>query len=196
MGKLEKEVRKRNRKINIQKTILATLFLLGALSVAFVAPNMVKVLSKFEPDFLKRKFGKYNFNKSFKRLKDAGLIVFKKTPKGSFVHLTNKGKVKLRQLELSDYKLKEVPVWDGKWRLLIFDIKEKRKGLRDKIRLTLKKIGFFYLQKSVWVYPYDCEDLITLLKADFKVGKDVLYIIADSIENDKEIRKNFKLNFC
>ena len=54
-------------------------------------------------------------------------------------------------------------------------------------------IGFVRLQDSVWVYPYDCEDLITLLKADFRVGKDVLYLIVDSIENDKYLRAEFNL---
>jgi hypothetical protein len=43
----------------------------------------------------------------------------------------------------------------------------------------------------VWVYPYDCEDLITLLKADFKIGKDLLYVITESIENDKWLRQSF-----
>jgi CRISPR-associated endonuclease Cas2 len=77
---------------------------------------------------------------------------------------------------------------------LIFDIKEERKGMRDKIRRTLNTIGFIRLQDSVWVYPYDCEDLIMLLKADFKIGKDLVYIIADSIENDKDLRLAFNLN--
>jgi DNA-binding PadR family transcriptional regulator len=196
MGNLEKAVKIKNKKANLQKIILGTIFVVGTLSVALVAPKMLKVLSKLEPDFLKRKLGKYSVNRSFKRLKDAGLIIFKKTEKGNFAELTEKGKAKLRKLELCDFKLKKTPIWDGKWRVLIFDIKNKRKGLRDKIRLTLKKIGFIYLQRSVWVYPYDCEDLITLLKADFEVGKDLLYIIADSIENDKKLRKDFKLDFC
>ena len=32
---------------------------------------------------------------------------------------------------------------------------------------------------------------MALIKADFKVGKDILYIIADSIENDRWIRNYF-----
>ncbi len=194
MGKLEEDVRKRSRKTNIQKAILNTLFVLGGLSVALIAPKMMKVLAKLRPDFIKNRFGKYNFNRSFKRLKTAGLIDFKNTPRGNFAILTSKGEAKLRQLELADYKLKKPRRWDGKWRILIFDIKEERKDLRDQIRYTLKRIGFVYLQDSVWVYPYDCEDLITLLKADFKIGKDVLYIIADSIENDTWLRDSFRLD--
>src|SRR3989339_1586873 len=193
MGQMEKESKKRTRKANLQKAILATIFTLGGLSVALIAPKMTKVLSMIEPEFMKSKYKKYTFNKSFSRLKNSGLIVFKKTEKGNFAHLTAKGEVKLRQLELNDYTTKKPKYWDKKWRILAFDIKEERKSMRNKIRHTLRRIGFVRLQDSVWVYPYDCEDLIMLLKADFRIGKDLLYIIADSIENDKNLRKTFDL---
>lgn len=55
------------------------------------------------------------------------------------------------------------------------------------------EIGFIRLQDSVWIYPYDCEDLLTLLKADLKVGKDLLYMIVDSLEGDAKIRLFFGL---
>jgi CRISPR-associated endonuclease Cas2 len=194
MGKLEKESKKRTQKANLQKAILGTIFAVGGLSIALVAPKMAKILTKMEPDFMKNKFRKYSFNRSFNKLKNAGLIVFEKTERGNFVRLTPKGEAKLRLLELNNYKIKKPKQWDGKWRILIFDIKEERKGMRDKIRRTLNTIGFIRLQDSVWVYPYDCEDLIMLLKADFKIGKDLVYIIADSIENDKDLRLAFNLN--
>lgn len=54
-------------------------------------------------------------------------------------------------------------------------------------------MGFVRLQDSVWVYPYDCEDFINLIKTDFKIGKDLLYIVADKIEGDKSLVKFFKL---
>ncbi len=193
MGKLERKTRIRNIRTNFQKVILGTLLAVGGLSVALVAPKVLQALVKLNPNFIKNKFSKYNINRSFQRLKKAGLIVFKNTSKGNFAVLTSDGEVRLRQLELTDYKLKKPRRWDGKWRLLVFDIKESRRALREQIRWTLKRIGFAYLQDSVWVYPYDCEDLITLLKVDFQIGKDLLYIIAESIENDVELRVNFDL---
>src|SRR3989344_2167295 len=194
MGNLEQKSRKRTRKANTQKAILAGIYGLGILSVALMAPKTTKILKKFEPDFLKNKNKKYSFNRSLSRLKNNRLIIFEKTPKGTFARLTEKGEAKMRQLELRDFKIKKPKHWDGKWRLLIFDVKEERKGLRDKIRRTLIQIGFVRLQDSVWVYPYDCEDLIMFLKADFRIGKDLLYVIADSIENDKVLRQTFNLH--
>jgi CRISPR-associated endonuclease Cas2 len=83
--------------------------------------------------------------------------------------------------------------WDKKWRVLIFDIPESRKSDRDKIRNSLLSIGFSKLQNSVWVYPYDCENIISLLKADTEIGDRVLYIIAEAIENEDELKKHFNL---
>ena len=126
-------------------------------------------------------------------MKDHGLVFFEKTDKGTFMRLTQQGEDKLIRFELLGYKLKKPKKWDKKWRMLIFDIKEERKRTRDKIRFTLNRIGFLRLQDSVWVYPYDCEDFVTLMKADFKIGRDLLYLIVDTIEGDAKIKNYFKL---
>lgn len=39
--------------------------------------------------------------------------------------------------------------------MVLFDIKEKNKYLRDNLRYKLKELGFSQLQKSVWITPYD-----------------------------------------
>lgn len=46
---------------------------------------------------------------------------------------------------------------DGKWQMIIFDIPEKKKKLREILRSTLRFFGYEYLQDSVWVCPYDVE---------------------------------------
>jgi len=109
------------------------------------------------------------------------------------LRITPKGEKELQGLSVPGFKLPKPRRWDGKWRVLIFDIPEQRKGLRDKLRRTLRIIGFARLQDSVWIYPYDCEDFVTLLKADFKIGKDLLYMIVDTLEYDTPLRKKFDL---
>jgi DNA-binding transcriptional regulator PaaX len=127
--------------------------------------------------------------RSRSRLVARGLLVYQR----NMLRLTTKGEQVLRRLELHNFKLRKPKRWDRKWRVLIFDIPERRKGLRQKVRNTLKTIGFLRLQNSVWAYPYDCEDLITLLKADFKIGKDLLYLIVDSLEYDRQLKERFGL---
>ena len=186
MGRMETESRRRARRGEIQKIILSTVAAAGVLSIALLAPNSLKMLKALGISTSVRK--NEVVNASRKRLIASGLLEY--TPQG-FLVLTKRGEKRLRWLELYDYKFKKPKRWDRKWRVLIFDIKEERKSTRNKIRQTLTVIGFTRLQDSVWVYPYDCEDLITLLKADFKVGKDLLYLIVDSIENDSWLKKHF-----
>jgi len=57
----------------------------------------------------------------------------------------------------------------------------------------MQAVGFLRIQDSSWLYPYDCEEFMALLKADLHIGKDVLYAVVEEIENDKWIRKHFNL---
>ena len=161
------------------------------LTVGAVAPNALKILGMFSGSAGKKGRSKEYVDTSRKRLVQNKLLEY--TANG-FLKLTPKGEAKLRQLELHEYKTKKPKLWDKKWRILIFDIREERRSLRDKVRNTLIAIGFQRLQDSVWVYPYDCEDLMTLLKVDFKVGKELLYLIVEKIENDAWLKKKFNVS--
>ena len=90
-------------------------------------------------------------------------------------------------------KIRAPRVWDQKWRIVIFDIWERRRGVRDKLRRTLEKAGFRRIQDSVWVCPYDCEEFVTFLRADLRLGEGILYLIAEGVENDAKLRKLFDL---
>ena len=187
MGIIEEKYRKRKSKNDIQKAVLTAVKVAGFLSLAIIAPNSLQYLKSFGITPGKRQ--KEIMARSRDRLVRDGLLKYD----GKFIRLTEKGQSTLESLELKDWKIDKPKKWDGKWRMLIFDIPERRKSLRDKIRSTLLYIGFLRIQDSVWIFPYDCEDFISLVKADLKVGKDLLYIIADSIENDKSYKKYFNL---
>jgi len=47
--------------------------------------------------------------------------------------------------------------WDGKWRLVLFDIVQDHASHRDRLRRYLRSKGFGYLQDSVWVSPHPLE---------------------------------------
>ena len=191
MSGAEIKIEKQIRNSKIQKIILNSLYVAGVISLAALAPNTLSLLKHLDPD--KKKYQKYGVNSAIKRLRDKGLVEWKETEKGVFLKLTKQGEKAIETLERKQYKVAKPKKWDGKWRIVIFDIKETKKGTRDNFRRTLIQIGFLKLQHSVWVYPYPCEELITLIKTDFMIGKEILYIIADSIENDKAVRKHFEL---
>jgi DNA-binding transcriptional regulator PaaX len=187
MGQLEKILKQSHSKTQVQKAILTAVEAVGVIMLVTVVPNTAILLKQFGYDPGRRH--KEIIKRSRERLVRSKLLSYH----NGFLRLTEKGTAALRSFELADYKIDKPKKWDGRWRMLVFDIAEKRRNVRTNIRRTLVHIGFIKLQQSVWVYPYDCEDLITLLKANFKIGKDLLYVIVDSIENDKHLREIFKL---
>lgn len=102
--------------------------------------------------------------------------------------LRQTNKFKLRQMVLP-----KSSSWDGKWRMVIFDVPETNKRTRDSMAKKLKELGFRAIQKSTFIYPFDCEKEIQLIKAYFSLTDELNYIIAKKIDNDKEIRKMFSL---
>lgn len=184
---MEKKSRERLHNSRLQRAVLATAESVENLTTGMLAGSVYKMYKLIDRHEQKRKYR--SILSARERLITHGLL----RRNGVFVELTAKGKEKLREWEKRDYQLPRPEKWDGKWRVLIFDIPEKRKELREKVRNTLRAIGFKWLQDSVWVYPFDCEDFIALLKADFCIGKDLLYIIADAIENDRKLRDYFEV---
>ncbi|MFA5997427.1 MAG: CRISPR-associated endonuclease Cas2 [Candidatus Paceibacterota bacterium] len=191
MENAELKLQKKLRNSKIQKVVLNSLYIAGALAVAVAAPNVLSLLKHLDPQ--KKGSRKSSVDTAIKRLREKGLVTWEKRGKGVFLRLTKQGEKAIRILERKEYRVAIPKKWDGKWRVIIFDIREKMRADRNKFRKTLIQIGFLKLQHSVWVYPYPCEELITLIKTDFKMGKEILYIIADSIENDKVVRKHFEL---
>ena len=179
-------------RIPVQKILLTTIAVAGVLSVAILAPNALKVIKQFSGDkgFRRKKY----LNNSIGRLQKNGLVRFEVNDEGKkFVKLTRKGEERLAKYKIGDLKIKKPLRWDKKWRVVIFDIREKKKHLRDLLRTLLDRLWFVKLQNSVWVYPYECEELIIMLKSNLFLGKDVLYMTVEKIENDKWLKESFGL---
>lgn len=187
MGTLETENARRAKRKNLQHLVLESVYVAGLIGAALVAPNVIGAMKKLGLDPTERQVESINVAR--KRLIQKGLLRYE----NGLVRLTREGERRVRMADLASALESKPKKWDGKWRMLIFDIPERRKSLRHKVRHTLISIGFHRLQDSVWVYPYNCEDLIALLKADFRVGKDLLYLIVEDIENDRAIRAVFGL---
>jgi len=192
MGTLETESRKRLRRGQLEAAILGTLAVVGIGAVAIAAPNVLKLLKYVDPDWITKRDPRERLYVIASRLKRKGLVKFERVGGKTRMLLTEKGRIMAHRAMLGN-PLPQKILWDRKWRMLIFDIPEKRRPLRDKVRAILTGFGFVRLQDSVWVFPHDCEDVITLLKTELRLGTQMLYIIADAIEYDKPIRAHFGL---
>jgi len=192
MGVVEIGARKKRLYTNVQQALLATVALTGVVLVAAIAPNAPAALSKL-PSF-KRAQLRYQYKTALGRLAAQGHIVFEKRGGKQYARITESGR-KILGFEQEKAKLKNTKKrrWNGRWRVVIFDIPERRRRTRDRLRIVMQEVGFVRLQDSVWVFPYDCEDFITLLKAELKIGVAILYMVVEQIENDKHLRVHFGL---
>ena len=194
MGKVEIEAKIKRRKTQVQRIILGTIASAGLLSIMAVAPNALQALAMLERGLKPRKKSpRFVVETAFARLLDKGHIVLVKTAKGKFARLTPEGRLALARMVVCSPDTRTHRRWDKRWRMVTYDIKESRKKSRRQLQRTLRSFGFYRLQDSVWVYPYDTEELITLLKAEYSVGKEVLYAVVEHLENDRELRAYFQL---
>ena len=171
----------------MQDIILNTLAGVGIIGVGLLAPNVIGAMSKL--GLIPNRRQKEYISSSASKMVKKGLLKFN----GKFYELTLLGKERLRRWEFANFKFNKPKKWDKKWRVIIFDIPDKKRRVRDQVRSLFKTAGFYLLQESVWVYPHDCEDIIALLKTDFGVGKDMLYLIVEELENDRHLREEFNL---
>ncbi len=191
MGTMEQASKKRTRRGNVERAILSGLAVAGIGLVAMAAPNTLQLLKYADPDWIIKRDPKQRVREATYRLKKKKLVEFVSENGHVRLRITDKGKAHLQSLSFGP--LRKPRRWDGKWRLVIFDIPEKKRGLRNRARSIVVGFGFIKLQHSVWAYPYDCEEAIALLKAHLHIGRDLLYIIADAIEYDAPLRKEFGL---
>ena len=187
---MESESKKRVKKVRLENILLGSIAVAGVAGIALLAPPMLRLLKNADPEWLLKRDPGRRLRESALRLKRKGLVEFKNENGKKRLRLTPRGEKVMGSIWNETYQLQKPRRWDGKWRLVIFDIPEKQRPTRDKIRHLVSRLGFLRLQDSVWVYPYDCEELVTLLKTDLKIGRAVLYIIADAIEFDKPIRQH------
>lgn len=107
--------------------------------------------------------------------------------------LTKDGRQKALKYQIDEIKIKKPEKWDGKWRMVIFDIPEKKKKAREALRNKLRELGFRELQKSVLVFPYECEDEIDFIVEVFEIRPYVRFMRVDSFTNEEQLKIKFKL---
>lgn len=132
-----------------------------------------------------------NFADRIRYLRRHGLIETFVEGKEEFVEITPKGmgRVKVYQEEIVSIARPES--WDGKWRVIIFDIPNKRKVSRDVLRCKLINLGFVKIQESVYVYPFECTREISSISNRLGVTDSVLIMISEIIQGETEIIESF-----
>ena len=170
--------------MEIGGTILEVLYTLGKmvprpLEGPYVWANRIKNIEK----------GQYY--RSLRHLKQRGLVKIISKKDQRFIKLTASGQLEAL-LVMAKVPVKEK--WDGKWRLLIFDIPEASRSKRKLFRSLLKANGFYRLQASVYISPYSLNRQAINYLQQCKLMEYIRILRIEELDNDVEIKKYFNLN--
>jgi len=187
-----RELSGKNKKL---REILRLLAGGAALSTMLIMP----VTGRIFKDFLDEKsdweewkmFNKNYLRQTIRKLEAKKLVEIETQGEMGIVKLTQNGRKKVLKMGLEFLTISAPDRWDGKWRLVFYDIFEGNKSVREEFRRRLKSAGFYPLQESVYLHAYPCEKEIEFLKHFLGVGGAVRVIIAEKIENDLEFRTYF-----
>lgn len=189
---------------NRYATVRRILTLLGAGAVLslslFVTPAAAMLAKPFLDDKRDRdrnawrQFSLRYLRTTIKRLQKEKIVTVEEKNGEHIIVLTKHGKHRILKYSLETLSIEKPARWDGRWRLVIYDVAKQKKYLRDVFRETLKSIGFYQLQESVWLYPYPCEKEVTFLREYYGIGNEVVYVVATTLEDDSPYITYFGLS--
>jgi len=189
--------------VKIDPKTKEVLMLLGAgafLAASIIFPGLPMAAKPFidvvkEADRNKRqkeweKFNLWRLRQVIKRMQSSKLVEVKEEKGVPIIKITHKGKQKLLRYKIDEMVLDESN-WDGKWRLIIYDVQTGKRANSEMFRTMLNKLRFLKLQKSVYLTPFKCEDEIEYLRLLFEIGNEVQILKVGSLENEAAYRRYF-----
>lgn len=185
----KKRIRRR-RLGRLKKKVLLCLIAGANLALATRPWKKFQILEGFKKEW--RFINKTRLKEIISDFYNERLIDFKEENDGTItVALLDQEKIRRLSFDFVKIKIKKPEKWDGKWRLVIFDIPESKKGARDSFRQKLKGLGFHELQKSVFVHPFECGDEIDFLIEVFELRPYVKQAVLTNLTNELELREIF-----
>jgi len=171
--KLKKFFNAGNKGLNLTKTLLCAVALGEKLSPSFYNDRKVA--------------------QAFSGLRRYKFVRHVKEKRSNHYELTQKGEARLHDIVIDDIEIKNPKNWDGKWRLVMYDLPIRFKKVRNAFRWKLKDLGFFQFQKSAWIYPYPCEGEILFVADFYGVRKYTEILEVDKILDDRKLKVHFSI---
>ncbi|MBU4057641.1 hypothetical protein KJ828_01635 [Patescibacteria group bacterium] len=171
---------------NILKFIGGTAFVVGSIAL----PQLPIVYKMFDAESWKEK---EKIRRVIDRLKYKKYVKIYKKDGYDIIEITENGRKEVLKYKIDEIKIKEQKRWDRIWRVIMFDIPEKKKTARDGLTLKLIKMGCAPIQKSVFVTPYECEKEIKFIGEYFEVSKHIIFLETRKINNEDSLKNEFEL---
>jgi len=135
-----------------------------------------------------------SLHRAIKNLYNSNLVNLKVDENDMFIlTLNDKGEKRVLKHELENMKIPKMKKWDKKWRMVLFDIPETKRKMRDALRFRLKELAFYEFQKSVFVHPFDCKNEIDFLIEFYNIRSYVRFMIVEGIDEEVDLKKYFGL---
>lgn len=167
----------------------------GMVSTIVITPGGVILWAK-ALDFLNRRERKIKAKNTLSYMKRSDLVTYNKMSDGKFsVSITKKGLKRAQKLRFDDLQVKKPKKWDKKWRLVMFDIPEKKRYRRSNLSNKLRSMGFYQLQKSAWVHAWPCSFEVELIKQTLGIlDSHIVFAEISSIDHQDKLLKHFKIH--
>lgn len=139
-------------------------------------------------------FSKYTYGNVYRcvnNLERKGLVTLVKKKRRIFVKLTDIGLESSQKIASMDLVIKKPNKWDGMWRLIIFDIPESQRLVRDVLRAKIVAAGFVQLQKSVFVIPWPCKTDIERIQKIYQARRFIKYLEVAYFDDEIAYRRKF-----
>lgn len=173
-------------------TVLRELVIIGSLGAGLALPNLLVALDKPVGKLLSsldKRAREREARRVIYYMKSRGLIA------GEYefgLNITKKGSQALAKLDIQLLNINSPGRWDKKWRIVFYDIPEKHKSGRDALTGRLRGLGFYQLQRSVWIHPFPCRQTLEKLTSSYNIEKYVSYIETPRLDQQNVLIKWFK----
>ena len=184
---------KTRRKIgSLQKKILLLLLAGFALGLTYSPRRQFRIINEASDEW--KKINQQSLRKAITMLYHSKIVKTRVHGNGTTaILLSQKGKRLAGTYNLEQMRLPSPKRWDGKWRMVLSDIPEKKKNIREEFRYHLKRLGFQEFQKSVYVYPFECRNELDVIVEWYRIKPLVRYAVIEYIDNDMQLRREFSL---
>lgn len=185
------------RKLVLSGSTKMVLALLGAgvvIGITLMFPAVAVLFKEFKRGEWEKRRKRGVLRATIKRLEKQKLVAWTEKNGEFILSLTERGNKRLLQYKLDNLTIPETKKWDHMFRVIVFDIPEKKKMAREFLRKKLKEMGFYQWQKSVFVIPFECKDEIDFLRHTLEIAPYVQYLLAKEIPGlEAQLYKHYQI---
>lgn len=174
-------------------TLLAASIIMPGLAI--IVRDMARAKRQDDWEQSQKEWKKFNIKllkRNLRRLQQQKVVEIIKENDQQVIKLTQKGRSKYLKFKLEEISLKGGK-WDGKWRLVIYDINKLKKNNQENFRRILRQMNFWPLQRSVYLTPCECQEEVEYLREYFDLGEEVLLLEVCKLENENFYKEYFGL---